>query len=78
MSQPDEILDCIRRSILAGLLPKEGCLATWYGKGTGLRCAACEQAITPNEVEVECDLPDGGTVRLHRRCYDVWSREVSA
>jgi len=39
---------------------------------------ACDQAITPAEVEVECDLPDGSTVRLHSRCYDVWSREVSA
>lgn len=78
MSQPDKILDCIRRGILAGHLPKEGCLATWYGKGTGLPCAACEQAITSNEVEVECDLPDGSMVRLHSRCYDVWSREVSA
>jgi hypothetical protein len=78
VSQPDDLLDRIRRGILAGLLPKEGCLATWYGKGAGLRCAACDQAITPDEVEVECDLPDGGTVRLHRRCYDVWSREVSA
>jgi hypothetical protein len=38
---------------------------------------ACDQAVTPDEVEVECDLPDGGTVRLHRRCYDLWSREVS-
>jgi hypothetical protein len=78
LSQPDDLIDRIRRGILAGHLPKEGCLATWYGKGTGLRCAACEQAITGDEVEVECDLPDGGTLRLHSRCYDLWSREVSA
>jgi hypothetical protein len=39
---------------------------------------ACEQAITRDEVEVECDLPDGGTLRLHSRCYDLWSREVSS
>jgi hypothetical protein len=77
MSEPEDLLDRIRRRILAGHLPKEGCLATWYGKGTGQICAACEQPITPNEVEVECDLPDGGMVRLHSRCYDVWTREVS-
>lgn len=78
MSQPDDLLDRIRRSILAGHLPKEACLATWYGKGTGLRCAACDRAITRDEVEVECDLPNGVTLRLHSRCYDLWSREVSA
>ena len=78
LSQPDDLLDRVRRSILAGLLPKDHCLATWYGKGTGRRCLACDQAITPAEVEVECDLPDGSTVRLHSRCYDLWSREVSA
>lgn len=76
VSQPDDLLERIRHRILAGHLPKEGCLATWYGKGTGLRCMACDQAIT--RAEVECDLPDGSTVRLHSRCYDVWSREVSA
>lgn len=78
VSQPDDLLERIRHRILAGHLPKEGCLATWYGKGTGLRCMACDQAITLDQVEVECDLPDGSTVRLHSRCYDVWSREVSA
>jgi hypothetical protein len=78
VSQPDDLLDRIRRSILAGHLPKEACLATWYGKGTGLRCAACDRAITRDEVEVECDLPNGATLRLHSRCYDLWSREAPA
>jgi len=26
-------------------------------------------------VEVECDPPQGGTIRLHRRCYDLWTAE---
>ena len=48
---------------------------TWYGPGTGGICVACESPIAAKEVEVECDLPGGGTIRLHRRCYDVWSKE---
>lgn len=78
MSEPEDLVDRIRQSIVAGRLPKEHCHATWYGKGTGQPCEACDRSITPNEIEVECDLPDGGMVRLHSRCYDVWSREVSA
>jgi hypothetical protein len=48
---------------------------TWYGPGTGGTCVACEQPITAADVEVECDLQNGGTLRFHRRCYDVWSSE---
>ena len=48
---------------------------TWYGPGTGGICVACEQPIAANDLEVECDLPNGGTIRLHRRCYDLWTAE---
>lgn len=75
MIQPDDVLREIRRKILAGVLPKETCHMTWYGPGTGGVCVACERAIDPNEVEVECDLPGGGTIRLHRTCYDIWAQE---
>lgn len=34
--------------------------------GTGGICVACELPIAPDDVEVECDLPNGGTIRLHR------------
>jgi hypothetical protein len=46
---------------------------TWFGPGRGGPCAACEQPIVAHDVEVECDLPGGGTVTFHRRCYDVWA-----
>jgi len=48
---------------------------TWYGPGTGGICLACEQPIPDDDVEVECDLPGGRTIRLHRECYDVWVKE---
>ena len=67
MSDPDELLPGIRQKILDGTLPKQNCRMTWYGGGTGGICVACERLIAPDDVEVECDLPTGGTIRLHRR-----------
>jgi hypothetical protein len=64
MSQTDDLRRLgIREKILTGVLPKEHCPMTWYGPGTGGICVACEQPITADDVEVECDLPSGGTVR---------------
>jgi hypothetical protein len=75
MSQSDDLRHWIRDKILAGELPKQNCRMTWYGPGTGGVCVACDQPIAADEVEVECDLPEGGTIRLHRRCYDIWAAE---
>ena len=78
MSGAEDLRHAIRTMILAGTLPKENCRMTWYGPGTGGVCAACEQPIAADDVEVDCDLPGGGTIRLHRRCYDIWSAEWPA
>lgn len=54
--------DDLRRAIrqmIPGNLPKVNCRMTWYGPGTGGVCVACEQPITAEELEVECDLPRG-------------------
>jgi hypothetical protein len=68
------LLEEIRRKILLGDLPKVHCRVTWYGPGRGVTCAACDQPVSTDDVEVECDLPGGGTVAFHRRCYDAWSQ----
>lgn len=70
---PDDLYDIIRDKILAGQLPKEHCRMTWYGPGKGAICVACNLPITSEDVEVECDLPGGGTLRFHRRCYEIWA-----
>lgn len=75
MTQPEDLLQCIRQKILAGALPREHCRMTWAGQGTGGICTACEQLITAGDVEIECDLPKGGTLRFHRACYEHWSQE---
>jgi len=71
----DHLRHSIRQRILAGGLPKQHCRMTWYGPGTGGICVACEQSILNGDLEVECDLPQGGTIRLHRTCYDIWTAE---
>lgn len=73
MSDQEDLLAVIRQRILAGDLPKEHCRMTWYGPGQGAICVACSLPITPEDVEVECDLARGGTLRFHRRCYEIWS-----
>ena len=67
MSDPGDLLRGIREKILAGDLPKQNCRMTWYGPGTGGICVACEQPIAAHDVEVECDLPNGGTSRTKSR-----------
>jgi hypothetical protein len=74
MSEPADRVHGIRQKILAGHLPKENCRMTWHGPGTRGVCVACEQPIAADDIEVECDLPTGGTIRLHR-CYDIWVAE---
>ena len=71
----DELRDAIRRSIMAGTLPKQHCRMTWYGPGRHSLCVACDQPIRPEEVEVECDRPTGGTITFHQACYEIWSSE---
>jgi hypothetical protein len=73
MSDEEDLQQVIRRRILAGDLPREHCRMTWYGLGKGAICVACKLPITAEDVEVECDLAGGGTLRFHRRCYEVWS-----
>lgn len=61
--------------MIAGTLPKLDCRMTWYGPGRQVTCAACDQPIRLDDVEVECDLPTGGTISFHQRCYDIWTNE---
>jgi hypothetical protein len=76
LNQPDDDLrSAFRDKIIVGDLPKVYCRMTLYGPGTGGVCVACGQRIRAEELEVECDLPKGGTIRLHRTCYDVWTEE---
>ena len=74
MPEPEELLQRIRQKLLVGELPKGPCRMTWYGVGQGGICQACDQPITKDDVEVECDLHSGGTLRFHRRCHEEWAK----
>lgn len=71
----DAHLRRIREKLASGELPKVDCRMTWHGPGRDSKCAACEEPIGAHEVEVECDLPNGGTIRFHQACYDLWVAE---
>ena len=46
--------------------------------GAGKRCVACDQPITPGQVECDVDLEVNGShcrLRLHLTCYDIWQLE---
>ena len=67
----------IRNKLSAGLLPRTQCRMTWYGPGRRVRCMACDETIRQDQVEVECDLPNGGaTLVLHQECHEVWTAMV--
>ena len=75
MDQPDDLTQTIRQKVLAGTLPQQYCRMTWYGPGRGSTCIACDLPIRSTDVEVECDLPSGGTITFHQRCYEIWANE---
>jgi DNA-binding response OmpR family regulator len=69
---PQTLFARIRQRMASGTLPCDDCTVTWYGEGRRRLCAACDQRILGTDTEIECDLPRGGTICFHQRCYDVW------
>ena len=62
----------IQALMSAGTLPCEDCVVTWYGRGRGRRCSACDQRILGIDNEIECDVPGGGTIYFHHACHEIW------
>lgn len=73
----DDLRTRIRTSIRDGCLPGVDCLVTWYGPGRGQLCEACGHRMLGSDLAVECDLPDGGTIRFHAPCYEIWRSELT-
>jgi hypothetical protein len=69
----------IRTKLQDGRLPRFSEPRVWGGSGRGETCAACETAITRDELTVE-GIPraaDGSiSIFLHVRCFNVWSEEA--
>lgn len=68
-----------REAIDDGRLPVTQPVGMWGGKGTGVPCAICGEAIESHETEFEIqfgskDLGEGNQ-RLHMRCFAAWEFE---
>lgn len=68
----------IQSLVTTGGLPCEDCVVAWYGEGRGRHCAACGERILGTDTEIECDVPGGGTIHFHLRCYDAWQSVLAA
>jgi hypothetical protein len=71
-----EITALVKAKIAAGVLPAIHIGKIWVGDGTGIRCDCCGQNTSPSVQEVDIDLSGTVTLRMHRRCYDVWQAEI--
>ena len=71
---PDDVLHLIQQDPRRPS-PEAERPMTFYGFRPWNICVACESPIGADDVEVECDLSAGGSIRLHRKCYEIWSTE---
>jgi len=46
-----------------------------FGPGTGHLCAACDDPISPSEIQATYPRSQGDPVRLHERCDQIWREE---
>jgi hypothetical protein len=65
----------IRTMLKTGQLPCDDTERTLGGRGLGRRCSACSEEISFDELEFKVDLASGQTLRLHRRCHQIWLEE---
>jgi hypothetical protein len=69
------IVGKVREKLRAGALSRADPVKIWAGYGRAERCAACDAAILPEQVEYEIDRIDGPTVHFHAECYAIWEIE---
>jgi hypothetical protein len=68
----DELRSVVRERIERGILPRDKCQITWFGRGSGQSCVVCDAVIEPAEIEVECEHPRGDLLRFHQACFGIW------
>jgi hypothetical protein len=68
----DRVRVTVREKLERGEVPREKCLITWFGPGSGQRCVVCDQVIRQVEVECECEHPRGDILRFHQTCFVAW------
>jgi hypothetical protein len=75
--EDSELRRSIREKIRDGTLPARPPRKLWAGRGTGRKCAGCEQPIRKHEVEIEVEDREARLLFFfHRGCQAVWDEEV--
>ena len=72
----DERVLLIRQKLRAGDLPTAMHTKTWFGRGSGEVCDACQRGVDAADVEVEIDFEPGPSLRLHAACFQFWQVEA--
>ena len=70
----NDVTGSIRDKIRSGSLPlpPEPPPKCFVGKGTNRPCDACDEIITPEQIEYELDVTDSRTLRFHDACLTAW------
>jgi hypothetical protein len=63
--------------IQRGIPLRNGHGKIWHGCGNGKPCNGCGRSILRTEIEVEVDLDNGSTLRLHSACFVIWRSPAS-
>ncbi len=74
----DGVRIAAREKLERGDLPREKCLITWFGPGSGQSCVVCATIIEQADVECECEHPRGNVIRFHQTCFTAWDGERQA
>jgi hypothetical protein len=72
MSLGSDVRDRVRALLDGGELPKLQTGKCVAGRGAGLACTVCGEAITATEVEYKID---GQVATVHPACFIVWLSE---
>ena len=64
----------IREKIRSGVLPlpSDTPPKCYVGPGTNRPCDACDEIITPEQIEYELDITENRTLRFHNDCLTAW------
>jgi hypothetical protein len=68
----------LKEKLLAGALPAELPERIWGGPSTGMVCAACDDHIPADSLEIEAQCVDGCHRFFHGRCFSFLSLEREA
>jgi hypothetical protein len=69
-----DVASNIRDKIRSGALPlpEEAPPKCYVGKGTNRACDACDEIVTPEQIEYELDITENRTLRFHDSCLAAW------